>query len=166
MGDINSVPNHTIDPQTGFLESLGYANAFDGDKKTAFLKAFRENGLRLRRACDSLGISIDTIHRHYKLDHVFKEQFDLVEAQYIEDLESVSKVNALNPKSVIERIFQLKCLLPDKYGQENKPSKTEITINVDGKLLQKFEDKQKVVDAQIVTSTQQSEIKSVDNQHV
>lgn|SRR3990167_5360089 len=165
MGNIQSIPNHTVDPTTGFIESLGYANAFDAERKKTFLQVYFENGLRIRRACDSMGLSVDTIHRHYKLDPVFKEQFDAVEAQYLEDLEGVSRINALNPKSVIERIFQLKCLLPIKYGQENKPSSHQINVNIDGKFLENMKKRDEIIEAEVITSTLTAETKSVDNQH-
>lgn len=163
MADRQSVPNHTVDPATGFIVSLGYANVFDSERKIAFLKMYRENGLRLRRACRSMGLSEDTIHRHYKLDPLFQEQFDAVEKDYIDELEGVSRDNALNPKSVIERIFQLKCLLPLKYGQENKPTTQQITINLDGKMLEGMGKREEIIEAQVISSTLSTESKSVEH---
>jgi outer membrane protein assembly factor BamE (lipoprotein component of BamABCDE complex) len=138
-------------------------SAFDSDRKLAFLENYKANGLRLRRACREMGLSEATVSHHLRIDPVFKEKFDAVEHDYIEDLESVSKSNALNPKSVIERIFLLKCLLPDKYGQENKPSNQQIIINIDGKLLSKFSEREKVIDAKIVDDLRKVELQSHNN---
>jgi hypothetical protein len=139
---------HVINTQTGFLENPAIAGNFDSQRKTQFLKLYRDNGIRLRRACRSMGLSEATVSHHYKIDPVFREAFDAVERDYIEELEAVSKENALNPKSVIERIFQLKCLLPERYGQENKPQKTEIIINLGSVSVEKALEKTKILDAE------------------
>jgi hypothetical protein len=36
-----SIPNHVPDPATGFLESNGFANAFDAPRKLAFLENYK-----------------------------------------------------------------------------------------------------------------------------
>lgn len=148
--------NHTIDPATGFLENPAFPNQFDAVKKKAFLKVYFNNGLKLRRACEEIGISIDTFNRAYHVDTAFKSAYDVSLAQYMEDLEGVSRVNALNPRSVIERIFQLKCLLPEKYGQENRPSSTNITLSIDGKTLELISKRSEVVEAEQITDTSPS----------
>lgn len=148
-----SIPNHTVNSETGYIENLAYADAFDSDKKIAFLRLYKDNGLRLRRACDSLGMSMSTIHSHYRTDKLFRENFDAIEKQYIEDLEAISRQNALNPRSVIERIFQLKCLLPAKYGQENKPITQNITITLDGNFLESMKKREKIIDLEANVST-------------
>lgn len=131
--------HHDINPETGMIETSGnFMSPFDSDRKLQFLELYKQNGIRLRRACRSMGLSEATVSHHLKIDPVFKEQFDAVERDYIEELEAVSRENALNPKATIERIFQLKCLVPLKYGQENgysQRSNGQIVINVNGDLL-------------------------------
>ena len=155
-------PNHIVDPTTGFLENPAFSNQFSAQKKLAFLKIFYENGLRIRRTCDSLGISIDTVNRHYQVDPKFREAYKELEAKYLDELEGVSRLNALNPRSVIERIFQLKCLLPEKYGQENRPVKIDVSISVDSQVLSEIKNRTKVID--IEENSENEPLKSVDNQ--
>lgn len=162
MAEATYAHNHVVNPETGFLENPAYATQFDSVRKEAFLKNYRANGLRIRRACREMGLSEDTVGKHLHLDPLFREKFDAVEKDYLEELEATSKENALNPKSVIERIFQLKCLIPEKYGQENKPMSLKIEVNIDGKTLEAFAKKDQILEAQIVASTP---VKAVDNQH-
>lgn len=156
--------NHIVNPETGFLENPAYVNSFDSVKKQAFLKLFYENGLRIRRTCDELGISVDTVHRHYQIDKQFKDLYDDLEKRYLDELEGVSRQNALNPRSVIERIFQLKCLLPEKYGQENRPQNISISLNVDGNLIKEMKNREQIIDVDPINSTQIENMKKVENQ--
>jgi len=110
-----------------------------------------------------MGLSESTVSRHLHTDPKFKEMFEAVEKDYIEDLEATSRDNALNPKSVIERIFQLKCLIPEKYGQENKPSNQTVNITIDSELLRQVASRNNVIEAQII-STQNEQMKTLDNQ--
>lgn len=163
MSDPRYTPNHVINTETGFLENPAYASNFDSSKKLAFLSLYKQNGLRIRRTCDELGISVDTINRHIRTDPKFKEFFDVAEQEYIEELECVSRTNALNPRSVIERIFQLKCLKPEKYGQENKPTQMNVQINFDESVLKEIKGRMNAIDAQII-STESQPTQMVDNQ--
>ena len=151
-------PNHTTDPATGMIESKGYASAFDAPRKLKFLEVFKNEGLGLYRTCRALGLSTDTIHKHYKLDPVFKKAYDEAKLEYVDDLEAISRTNALNPKSVIERIFQLKAHLPEKYGDQKTSGPPQITINIDSSVIEAAKaraqiiDAQEVVEGQVVTS--------------
>lgn len=150
--------HHNINPDTGMVETSGnFMSPFDSDRKLQFLELYKQNGIRLRRACRSMGLSESTVSHHLKIDPVFKEQFDAVERDYIEDLEATSRDNALNPKQVIERIFQLKCLLPLKYGQSEKTQQGNVTINVNGDLLidakKRIESMMRQVDHNIVETS-------------
>lgn len=162
MAEPQYAHNHVINPKTGFLENPAYVNDFDSDKKIAFFKVFYDNGLRIRRTCDELGISVDTVNRHYRLDQKFKEMYDDVKERYLDELEGVSRVNALNPRSVIERIFQLKCLLPEKYGQENKSSTVNVSISVGNDVLDAIKKRQEIIDVEQVEPNQITVEKSVD----
>lgn len=162
MPEPQYAPNHTTDAATGFLESNAYPYAFNAERKLQFLEVFKTNGLGIYRTCRVLGIKRDTVIKHYNTDPVFRKAFDEAMAEYTDDLEATSRENALNPKSVIERIFQLKCLLPDKYGQENRPSSTQITINFDGETLKALSKREDVLDVGTLTDT----VKTLDNQAV
>ncbi len=152
MGEaLRYTPNHQVNPITGFIENPAFLTQFDSDKKLSFLDAYFKNGLRIRRTCDELGISVSTVNSHYQSDPKFRELYDDVKARYLDELEGVSRQNALNPRSVIERIFQLKCLLPEKYGQENRPQTMAVTINVDGELLKTIAQRDRILDATPVT---------------
>jgi len=157
--------NHIVNPETGFLENPAFVNAFDSAKKKAFLELFYKNGLRIRRTCDELGISVDTVNRHYQKDPLFKSLYDDVNARYLDELEGVSRENALNPKSVIERIFQLKCLHPEKYGQENRPQSNTIVFNIDAETLKQVQARSKAIDTEEIISTQPIEMKNADTQY-
>lgn len=157
-------PNHVINQETGYVENPAYINQFDSERKEQFLSLYKSNGIRLRRACREMGLSEATVSRHLHTDPLFKEKFEEVERDYIEDLESVSRVNALNPRSVIERIFQLKCILPNKYGQENKPQSLNVTISLDPNMLNNAANRLQSIDAEIISSTQAEVAKQLDNQ--
>ncbi len=140
------VPNHTVDPTTGFLESKAYAHAFNAQRKQRFLDVYKENGLGLYRTCKILGLSHSTVNSACKHDPVFKEAFEQAMTEYADDLEAVSRHNALNPKSVIERIFQLKSLFPSKYAdQRNVGGSTNIQINFDGKAMTVMNSREEVI---------------------
>lgn len=147
---IASVPNHTVDPKTGFLESKGYATAFDAERKTRFLERYRSNGLGFYRTCAELGLSHDTVNKAVRIDQAFREAFDRAEKEYTDELEAVSRINALNPKAVLERIFQLRSLRPEKYADQRSTGNAQVTINFGKELIQKIFNRQDVIEADIV----------------
>lgn len=127
---------HNINPETGMIETTGnYACAFDSEKKKAFLELYKKNGLAFYRTCKELSVGHSTINHHYEIDPQFKLEFDQAEKEYADELLTVSRRNALEPKMVIERIFHLKSLFPGKYSDGQKPQGNQITINVNGDLL-------------------------------
>lgn len=148
--DRQSVPNHTVDPATGYLESNGYALAFDAKDKVRFLELYKQNGLKARNTCRQMGIAEDTLYRHLRTDQTFRKDFDNIREDYIEELEAVSMTNALQPKAVIERIFQLKANRPEKYGDVKSGPVAQITINIAPEMLEKAKKRAEIIDAQIV----------------
>lgn len=163
--DEGSLANHQIDAKTGYIVNPAYAHNFDGQKKVQFLKLYRDNGLRLYDTCRKLGLSVDTIHKHNRIDSKFHKDMKEQERAYFDDLEGISRENALNPKMVIERIFQLKSHFPGKYGDQKRENSGNITINVDGKALAKAMDHKnniensidaKIVDKSPVTDEKES----------
>lgn len=162
MSNPNSIPNHTVNTKTGFIESNAYVQAFDSDKKLAFLSLFRQNGLKFWRTCAELGVRGDTVNKHYNLDPVFRSALEQTKIEYFDELEGVSRENALNPRSVIERIFQLKSRFPSKYGDNKIAGEIQISINLDGKVLQNVAKREQVIEADVLPSTP---LETVDNQH-
>jgi hypothetical protein len=154
MSQVQSVPNHTVDPQTGFIESTAYLQAFDSDKKLAFIQLFKDNGLKFWRTCAELGVKGDTVHKHYDMDPAFKAAVDHAKTEFYDELEGISRQNALNPRSVIERIFQLKAHFPDKYGDNKRETAHQITINIDGKMIEMIKKREQILEAELITGTQ------------
>lgn len=143
---------HQVDPASGMIQTTGnYPTPFDPERKKQFLSLYKANELGIRKACRQMGMSVSTVNHHLEIDPVFKQEFEAAEKDYIEELECTSRVNALNPKSVIERIFQLKCLLPLKYGQENKPNTNQpIQININGNLMIDAKSRDEMIEARVV----------------
>lgn len=152
MTEAKYAPNHVINPQSGYLENPAYAYDFDTERKKTFLKRFLENGLRLYRTSDELGISYHTINKHYDIDAKFRADYDEVVARYTDELEGVSRTNALNPKSVIERIFQLKSLLPEKYAEQRNDTKNVVNLHIDFSMLDAARNRAKIVDTEADTN--------------
>lgn len=143
-------PNHTVDPQTGFLESNAYVSAFNGERKEMFIRRLVANGLSLYNTCDEMGLSVHTVNKHYKNDPAFKQALDEARRDYADRLDGISKVNAMNPKSVIERIFQLKALFPERYADQKSSGSPNITLQIDGKTLEMIRKRDEVIEAQVV----------------
>jgi hypothetical protein len=150
--------NHTIDPETGFMESKAYVSAFDAPRKLKFLELYKANGMGLYRTCRALGLSTDTVNIHYHKDPVFKAAYDEAKVEYGDELESTSRINALNPRSVIERIFQLKSLFPEKYGDQKSNSAVQVNISFDPSLLKNISIRQNVLEAEVLKESSTSDI--------
>ena len=150
-----ATPNHTVDNKTGFVESKGQAWPFDAEKKERFIQVYVENGLGFYKTCDMLGMFHGTVAKHLKIDPAFKEAMRLAEDKYIDELETISRSNARLPKSVIERIFQLKALRPEKYNDAKRgEASPQITINLNG--AQTYLDRQKAIDAEVIADSKHS----------
>ncbi len=127
-----------MDQSTGFLETtLNHElEAFDATKKLAFIQALRANDFRLLTTCQQMGISHHTISKHRKSDKAFDEAIQDSVREYAEQLEWVSRAQALEPKATLERIFQLRALLPERYARDLKGSGLEkIEINITGDIV-------------------------------
>lgn len=160
MAEPQYAHNHVINPETGYLENPAYANDFDSERKKRFLETFKANGMGLYRTCRALGMSTSTVHRHYQIDPLFKKNFDEAREEYGDELQAVSRVNALNPRSVIERIFQLKSLFPEKYGDSRTSGALSITINVDDNLLKSAQKRDQILDAVDLNSTLPTDVEN------
>lgn len=155
-----TIPNHTIDPNTGFLESNAYASAFDAHRKEEFLRVYKANSLGLYRTCQQLGISHHTIHLHCKIDPAFKEAMRQVETEWGNDLESRSRSVAMTRDSAtLERMFHLRALFPDKYARELKGNgDSQVNFHINGDVLVSLKKKTETLDTTIV-----QEVESANN---
>lgn len=149
-----------VNPETGFLENLSIATAFNSDRKVQFLRLYKANSLAVYETCDMMGLSHHTLNTHYKADPVFKQAVDDLRERYTDELEAVSRRNALEPKMVIERIFQLKSLKPQTYADQKLISGPNIVFNIDARLLSKELDRVKAIDAQVVYETAEVNLKN------
>ena len=157
-GPRRHTPNHTIDPETGFLESNGYAvMSFDAERKIQFLRLYQANGLRFRKTCKDLGLSHNTVLHHYKIDDEFKKALDELQADYAEDLESSSMQFAMLPKHFMDRCMQLRRLYPEKYDSAKSSGSPQIIINLDGKFLDLMQKREQIIEAKIVESVRSDE---------
>lgn len=155
--------NHVIDPKTGFIENPAFPSNFSAERKILWLKTFVKCGLGLYKTCEKLGMKVETFNRHYRIDPVFAGEVEKARAEYADRLESVSKENAMNPRSVIERIFQLKAIYPDKYGEKKNNGQVNVAINIDSQSLRKIEKRNRSIDAELVAE-QVDKMKTIDNQ--
>ena len=150
--DHKAGPKYEVDAATGFMQARNWDVAFNAEKKTLFIEKFREI-LDPVGAAQSLGIHHDTVRKHYYLDPVFKKAMDDVDEEYRFNLRGVSRRSALNPKMVIERIFNLKAEFPEVYGETKSHGPVQVTINIDGALLENMKKREEIIDAQVISST-------------
>lgn len=157
MAEAQYAPNHTIDPETGYIESKAYPFAFDAPRKRQFIKCLVENGLGIYEACAAMGLSHHSLFKHYHNDPQFKEDLDSARQEYGFRLDSISKRNAMNPKSVIERIFQLKSIFPERYADKrDSGGNVNIQINVDTATLENISKRQSVLEAETIQADAQA----------
>ena len=91
-------------------------------------------------------MSHHTYFKHYNTDAVFKEAVDEAMREYGDRLEGVARRNALNPRSVIERIFILKSLFPHKYADQRAQGSTLINLVFDNKSLDDLRKRTEIID--------------------
>lgn len=155
--------NRQINPATGYMENPGYDNPFDSEKKIKAVELFRQ-GHTLYSVSHELACHPETIKRHCKLDAKFGSEVTQALETFGSRLESRSRIYAYNnDKATIERIFHLKAIYPERYGDKKENSsgitlKIELTESVLNALNQRSERISKAIDAEIVES------KAVDNQ--
>lgn len=146
MADAQYAPNHTIDPETGFLENKGYPFAFDAQRKKLFIETMVENGMSVYNTCKALKLSHHTYFNHIQNDPAFSDAFEQAKALYKDKLAGVSMQNAMNPRSVIERIFQLKWLYPERYADKRDNSQVNVNITIDSAMLESIQKRNEIID--------------------
>lgn len=154
MAEAQYAPHHTIDAETGFIENKSYPTAFDAARKTQFIRCLVDNGLGIYEACEAMGLSHHTLFKHYHNDPAFKEALDEAKLEYGSRLDAISKKNAMNPRSVIERIFQLKALFPERYADKRDSGNVQVNISIDGEALKAISKRQEVIDIEPVSDLQ------------
>lgn len=150
MAEAKYAPNHTIDPETGFLENKGYPFAFDAERKKLFIETLVDNGMSIYNTCKALKLSHHTFFNHLKSDPQFKASWEEAKELYKDRLAGVSMMNAMNPKSVIERIFQLKWLYPERYADQKGQGNLTVNISVSPDLLQSISKRQETIDIEAI----------------
>jgi len=140
-----------------------YPAAFGPEKKKLFLRAYKASGLRLYATCNKLSISRHTIIDACQKDPDFREAFRQCTNDVVEEIEAKSREMALTDKGFMDRIAQLRALLPEKYARSEISGNSipAITINIDSDTLSKISRRQemvkKAIDAEIVGQGQLSE---------
>ena len=152
MAEAQYSANHVINPITGYLENPAYSYDFDSERKIQFLKSFIENGCSIYKTCNSTGVHHSSVNKHYQIDAKFREEIDQAREIYRETLDGISKINAMNPKSVIERIFQLKSLYPEKYADQKNSGNTVVNLTLDLDAINASRKRSTVIDAEEVNS--------------
>lgn len=152
MAEAQYAHHNTIDPETGFTENNSYVYAFDAPRKKQFIKCLVENGLGIYEACDAMGLSHHTLNKHYQNDPAFKHALDEAKLEYGSRLDAISKKNAMNPRSVIERIFQLKSLFPERYADKRGDANVVVNISVDSEMLKNMRMRTEAIDTEAIAS--------------
>lgn len=171
MAEAQYAHNRTVEPETGFLENNGYQSAFDAQRKKLFIETMVDNGLSVYNTCKALKLSHHTFFHHIKTDPVFKQVFEEAKNIYRDRLAGISMKNAMNPRSVIERIFQLKWLYPERYADQKGQQSPNIVINIDTEALRHANMRVETLDAELVNdekdgiiSTPDTGLKQIDSQ--
>ena len=158
MAEAQYAPNHTVDPETGFLENNGYPFAFDAPRKKLFIDTMVKNGLSVYNTCKALKLSHHTFFHHIKSDPAFKQAWEEAKELYGDKLAGISMMNAMKSRSVIERIFQLKWLYPERYADRRDFSGAiQVNFNIDGKVLDSLKNRTQVIDGEIVKNSESSD---------
>lgn len=157
-----SIPNHTINPETGFLESNNYPDAFNSPKKLIFIEKLMNSDFDLTATCSDLGISKHTFFKHCTIDKAFNQAVSTALNEYKISLDWVSKSEAIKPKNTLERFFQLKALFPERYAREekNNSGNIKVTINMDSRFLENARMREQAIETKMVENEPQN---SIDN---
>ena len=84
--------------------------------------------------------------------------------QYADRLDGKSKRTAMLDRSVIERIFQLKSLYPEKYAEAKGTGSTMIILVFDGKMFGEVKKRAEILEAETIPSTPEMKMEMPDNQ--
>lgn len=134
------------------IESNGFPDAFDGTRKLAFIQALRSNSFKFEMTCKQFGVSPHTVYKHKRIDPEFHKAMQAAIQDYTDSLEWFSMGQAFEPKSTLERIFQLRALRPEKYAREqsNAASTHQVILNISGFPQEKLKQRDSVIDVSTV----------------
>lgn len=119
------------DDKTGYLTPnyQGSAVVFGAESKTRFIKLFEELG-DLSKACETVGVSYQTMRDHFKLDEAFARDLQISLHKMEARLTGVMYQKALQENGTMDRFGWLRAHNPGKWNP-----KTQITVNQDNSSL-------------------------------
>ena len=150
MSELISIPNHTVDPETGFIVSLAYDDAFTPEKKLRYLELFESSGGLICRTAYELGMNDDTVRKHIKIDPEFAKRIQLAKQRANEKVEGVLYARALDPRGSFDRAVWLRNNFREKYGEQQQSNSQPIQININGDLLIDAKSREKMIEARVV----------------
>jgi hypothetical protein len=113
----------TVNPQTGFLESVApNFESFDSQRKQALLQlanecADRDEAPNLNEICKRIGINLRTFHRHLQVDEVFREAWDEVRLKIEDALQrSLVRQGVKGSQGITAAIFWLKNRVSERWN--------------------------------------------------
>src|SRR6266850_2739777 len=139
-----------IDPTTGFI-SYDRIDAFSVTKKVEFLRLYRQN-LNMTKSAEMVGSLRQTVMDHMNRDRNFAKAVHQAKLGISDELVEKSRKIALKDEGVRDRWSLIERLNPDEYGRKNQDFPPQIVINVDGKLMQNYNQEQKVIDTEIIST--------------
>ena len=105
-------------------------------KYNEFLDILLMCGGIIKVACGEYGISryalTKAVKENPELREAIYELKEIVRLQRLDDLENISFNNALDPKMITERIFQLKAHSPEMYRDKQPTHATQVNVVVSG----------------------------------
>lgn len=104
---------------------------FTTEEKTAFLEALEQHG-NVSRACRSVGISRRTANVVRKRDPLFADAWHEILEAKVDNVAEVLYEQCLDPSSAntIARIFYLKAMRRDQYGEQSTAHVSAHRVNV------------------------------------
>lgn len=107
------------------------------EERYEFLEILKEKDGNLTASAKKIGVSRRTVYRRMTEDLEFKKSVEQVrnecDLKFVDDLEKVSRTEALVPKNKAERIFHLRANNPEKYRERTNPFlATQVNVTVSG----------------------------------
>jgi hypothetical protein len=120
--DVNELmPQMVQEIDEGFKGGGGFSG-IKSEKKLwpRFLHSYASSMGNLSKACDFCGISRNHYYRARKRYPTLDLLLAIIDERYMDTVEEATKRHALQPRSIVERIFLLKNLRKAKYADDDK----------------------------------------------